>query len=419
MRHLRSFIQAHWDGRSPLLLGYSGGPDSKALLYALLESYASILHVAHVDHGWRSESAQEAEAIRKEIESLQLPFYTVRLNPPKRGNREAIAREERIAFFLKLKQKIPFQACLLAHHGGDLAETTLKRVLEGAHLPFLGGMEEVSSFEELSFWRPFLSISRSEILAFLREKKLEPLMDPSNQDPAYLRARMRSEIFPFLQEKFGKIVEGNLNLLSIRSSELKKYLDKKIQQVPIEKGPWGQWISFLGLERLEARYLLQKLHLALPRELLEDILDALFAKKPNCRFSETLFVDRGLLFILSASPPQFTEMLPISLGKYTHGDWLIEVTESKGPIPPPDWKTVWKGSFVVGLPRGSLALPPPGVHFKKLWNTKKIPSFLRFQVPLFFEEGKPVKEFLSGDKGEEKELVFQVVFSVINSISKE
>ena len=67
LKRVAQFLGAHWDGASPLLLGYSGGPDSKALLYALLEVGCNALQVAHVDHGWREESRGEAEAIRSEI----------------------------------------------------------------------------------------------------------------------------------------------------------------------------------------------------------------------------------------------------------------------------------------------------------------------------------------------------------------
>lgn len=410
MKQLKSFIEKHWDGCSPLLVAYSGGPDSKALLYALFEFYAPFLHVAHVDHGWRHESAEEAEKIKKEIESLGLPFHRTRLTPPQKGNKEAVARRDRFLFFLELKEKFSFQACLLAHHTTDLAETVLKRVFEGARLPSLGSMQEVSFYEEMAVWRPFLSVSRVEIFSFLQKKRLDPLIDPSNSDPIYLRARMRSDIFPFLTEKFGKEIEHNLSLLGYRSSELKEYLDKKIASVKINKGPWGSFFSFLDLERIEARHLLQKVCPLSSRELLESMLDALLTKKTDCRFSDLLFVDRGILFILSSNLPQFTEPLPLALGKYTRGDWKIEVSEGKGSLPETDWEKIWSGSFSVGVADGILVLPPVGSRFKKLWNEKKVPSFLRFQIPVLIRDGIEVKEFLSGKKIVEKNSFFQVDF---------
>lgn len=410
MRELKKFIETHWDKKSPLLLGYSGGPDSKALLYGLIALGVSSLHVAHVDHGWREESALEAEAIRKEIESLSLPFHTLRLHPPRGGNREAVAREKRLAFFSQLHQKIPFQACLLAHQAKDLAETALKRVLEGAQLPFLGGMSSVSQAKMLPLWRPLLFTKRSEIFEFLRSKNLEPLIDPSNENPLYLRARMRMEIFPYLKEQFGKEFEENLILLSQRGGELKEYLDRKVIDRKMEKGPWGARISFLNLERIEARYLLQTLQPALPRNFLESIIDALLLKKPNGSFSKTLFADRGYLFFLSDPFPRFEAPLPLSLGRHTRGEWHIEVTECRGePMAEPRWEAVWSGCFSASMPEGTLALPLTGSSFKDLWNQRKVPSFLRFQFPLLLREGKEIKEFLSGKASKHKN-IFNVKF---------
>ena len=258
MEKAKQFLLAHWDRQSPLLLGYSGGPDSKALLYALLEAGCQALHVAHVDHGWREESAREAEGLREEIEALGLPFHTTRLAPPARGNLEAVAREERMGYFLRLFQETPYQALLLGHQADDLAETSLKRLFEGAHLPFLGGMEAVSHWEGVSLWRPLLGVRRREILHFLKRKGLQPLFDPTNEDPLFLRARMRKETLPFLSRSFGKEVGENLASLSERAYELKRYLDRKIASCRVEKGEWGGAAQCEGLERIEARHLLQK-----------------------------------------------------------------------------------------------------------------------------------------------------------------
>ena len=112
MKRVKDFLATHWEGQSPLLLGYSGGPDSKALLYLVREIEGIDLHVAHVDHGWRKESAEEAALLEEEIKSLGHVFHTTKLHMAAK-NKEAIAREERMAFFLSLFKRYPFQALLL------------------------------------------------------------------------------------------------------------------------------------------------------------------------------------------------------------------------------------------------------------------------------------------------------------------
>ncbi len=299
-RHITSltheFLSVHWDQKSPLLLGYSGGPDSKALLYSLLENGVKP-HLAHVDHGWREESREEAEVLRRESVDLGCPFFTVRLNLPKK---EDEARKGRIEFFRSLFPA--YQAVLLAHQAEDLAETVLKRILEGAHLSYLSGMQPVSNQYGMTLWRPFLNIRRRDILQFLEERSLIPIIDSSNEDPAYLRSRMRSEIFPFLNETFGKETVENLTLLSERAVELKKYLDQQVESVKVEKGPWGILVNLGSLERIEQRHLIQKIareeSIPFSREELETILNWVEEGRERVK-TKKILVDKGRIFFFS------------------------------------------------------------------------------------------------------------------------
>ncbi len=256
-RHVTSvaqeFLSVHWDRRKPLLLGYSGGPDSKALLYALLECNVTP-HLVHVDHGWREESRKETLELQEEARKLGCPFFSTRLE---NARKEDEAREGRYAFFVTFFPK--YASLLLAHTLEDLAETVLKRILEGAHLCNLGGMQPVSKQNGMAIWRPFLRVKKRDLFEFLQERGLPALNDPTNADPAFLRARMRKEIFPLINQWFGKEIYQNLALLSERSYELKKYLDSRISSVPEYKGPWGAIFELKGLGLLEIRHFLLKL----------------------------------------------------------------------------------------------------------------------------------------------------------------
>lgn len=256
-------------------------------------------HLAHVDHGWREESREEAEQLKKEALDLGCPFYSIRLNGPQK---EDAARQGRFAFFQSLFSS--YQALLLAHQAEDLAETVLKRVLEGAHLAHLSGMQPVSQQHGMTLWRPFLGLRREEIRTYLEERSLVPLIDSSNFDPKYLRSRMRMEIFPFLDEKFGKQTVENLTLLSQRASELKKYLDQKVSSVPIERGPWGILVNLNSLERLEQRHLIQKIareeSIFLSREVLETILDWVEEGRKDVQIKK-IWVDKGRIFFFSSA----------------------------------------------------------------------------------------------------------------------
>lgn len=306
----KAFLSVHWDREKPLLLGYSGGPDSKALLYTLLDCGVKP-HIAHFDHGWREESKDEAIAIEEEAKKLGCPFFAVRQEPKEKS--EDKARRERFAFFAKLYHDpsahgiLPsYAALLLAHHADDLAETVLKRVLEGAHISHLGGMREVSHRYGITIWRPFLQLGRSEILEYLEAKALIPFTDSSNSDPVYLRARMRGDIFPFLNDRFGKETKDNLVLLSERAHELKTYLDKRIEQIPIQKGPWGLLCDLSGLETLEQRHLIQKMAAQCALILNRNQLDSLITWIKNGEKSKILrlktkkiLIDAGRIWFFS------------------------------------------------------------------------------------------------------------------------
>jgi tRNA(Ile)-lysidine synthase len=279
-------------------LGYSGGPDSKALLYALLECGIKP-HIAHVDHGWREESSSEAEAIREEARLLNCPFFSKRLEEKLN---EDDARRARLCFFSSIFEG--HQALLLAHHADDLAETVLKRVLEGAHLCHLGAMTPASDQFGMTIWRPLLSVRRSEIVEFLEERAIVAIDDSTNYDPKYLRARMRRELFPFLNKCFGKQSVSNLTLLSERASELKRYLDQKIEGVKIEKGPWGALADLTGMEKIEQRHLIQKMasqeSIVLTRSVLETLLQWI-EEGGRSKFLEIktkkILVDKGRIWI--------------------------------------------------------------------------------------------------------------------------
>lgn len=297
------FLSVHWDQKSPLLLGYSGGPDSKALLYALIEEGIKP-DIVHVDHGWRGESITEAQKIEEEAEKLGCRIFSQRI--PSTLFSEEEAREKRFSFFSKIWRG--HQALFLAHTLDDLAETVLKRLLEGAHLPFLGGMQEVGESFGLRVFRPFLSIKKSEILSFLEERGLSAFWDKTNGDERFLRARLRKTILPFLEESFGKNILENLALLSRRSFELKRFLEKKCEPVEMRKGPWGIFLDFKGVEAFVARYAIQKFlkkeGITLPRKLLDSALEWIEKGVSGKSFSfqeKNFFVDKRVFWIPKSS----------------------------------------------------------------------------------------------------------------------
>lgn len=378
----KRFIDTHWNRKQPLLLGYSGGPDSKALLYALLDAGVHSLHLAHIDHGWRQESRDEAETIRREAARLGLPCHMRRLRLESSANLEASGREERLRFFTELCAQFPFQAVLLAHHSGDLAETVLKRILEGAALYRWAGFTEISAFDSLVIWRPWLKINKGQILAYLAQRGLPFIDDCSNRDRRFLRARMRAEIVPALQKSFGKEVVSNLVYISDSAAQLHRYLDRNVRRLREEKreGPWGVYWDAEEWDPLEARYFFQQWD-CYSRAELDTAVHALQQGAAHRSFGP-LVVDRKKIFAFQNPLPAFGSPVLLREGQFQSGDWILEITPHKETeIRLPDWRELWSGAARASLPEGTIALNLNSSTTAKRYSNAKIPQPLRLRVP--------------------------------------
>jgi len=102
--------------------------------------------------------------------------------------------------------------------------------LEGASLSALKGILPVSNLEGMEVWRPLLDTDKTALRAWLEEKGLTPIEDPTNEDPRYLRGKMRKAILPQLEGHFGKEIRSNLRRLGESAQELSDYLARKVEK---------------------------------------------------------------------------------------------------------------------------------------------------------------------------------------------
>lgn len=185
-----------------LCVGFSGGPDSTALLHALAQLPAARtrgLRAVHVDHGLHRDSGAWSAHCREFCASLQLRCEVVRVQTATDGGEglEAAARRARYeAFSGSLHDD---EWLLLAHHRDDQVETVLLKLLRGAGPEGLGGMRELRPFARGQLWRPLLSIPRGSLRDYLGAHALSFITDPSNADTRLARNHLRHEILPRLQ----------------------------------------------------------------------------------------------------------------------------------------------------------------------------------------------------------------------------
>jgi len=179
-----------------VLVAVSGGSDSLALLTILHELAPALslsLHVAHFDHRWRANSADDARFV-EDIAGRWGYATTIGLANPAAPHTEDTARVARYQFLRTTAAAAGNNVIALGHTQDDQIETLLLHLLRGAGTHGLAGMRPRAG--ELA--RPLLTTSRKEITDFLRDRNLTPRVDPSNTDPRFARNRLRQSILPAL-----------------------------------------------------------------------------------------------------------------------------------------------------------------------------------------------------------------------------
>ncbi len=184
----------------PVAVGWSGGADSTALLLAM-KTGGYAVEAWHVDHGWRGESAREAELLRRRAELWQIPFVSDRLSSDGSGKSEAQARKGRYRCFQRWSGERGVNLICIAHHREDQAETVCMRMLQGAGPGGCCGMLARRNMGAMVVARPLLHVPRGELRRALRIADIPWLEDPSNRDPKIWRNRIRHQLFPAIRER--------------------------------------------------------------------------------------------------------------------------------------------------------------------------------------------------------------------------
>lgn len=190
-----------------LCVGFSGGPDSSALLHALAnlpEARVRGLRAVHIDHGLHADSHRWAHHCQTICDRLDVPLDIQRVEVDTQSGTgpEAAARNARYAVFAAQLQA--GESLLTAHHRDDQVETVLLKLLRGAGPEGLGGMRERRPFASGWLWRPLLDTPREVLADYLHDHGIESIQDPSNQSTRYARNFLRLDILPQLTAHWPK-----------------------------------------------------------------------------------------------------------------------------------------------------------------------------------------------------------------------
>jgi tRNA(Ile)-lysidine synthase len=184
-----------------VVVACSGGPDSSAMLDALARLAPPRgwrLHVVHVDHGLRPESAAEAARVGELAASNSLPFTGLQVTVPSGPSLQDQARRVRHTALAGLADAIHASAIALGHTADDQAETVLMRLLSSATPRSLVAM----AAREGRLARPLLRVWRDATVAYCAAREIATVDDPGNADRRFLRSRVRHDLLPALEAVF-------------------------------------------------------------------------------------------------------------------------------------------------------------------------------------------------------------------------
>ena len=187
-----------------IVVGCSTGPDSMALVDMLLkvrDKYQLSIIIAHVNHNVRKESYEEAKFLEDYCNKKNLIFESMVIENYGDDNFHNEARFIRYNFFDNIVHKYDADYLMTAHHGDDLIETVLMRIVRGSNLSGYSGFKSYIEMDDYVIARPLINYTKEELENYDKENNVTYFVDASNSKDTYTRNRYRKYVLPFLKEE--------------------------------------------------------------------------------------------------------------------------------------------------------------------------------------------------------------------------
>lgn len=175
-------------------MAVSGGVDSVCLLDMLAQHGGYELVVAHVNHGIREDSVNDAELVRALAKKYQFNIVITMLNLPKNTSENDL-REARYDFLFEQMKLQDAMAIITAHHADDVLETSIMNIQRGTdRYGAAGGMNREGII------RPLIGATKQELLEYAKLHLLQWHEDTTNKDIKYTRNKIRHEVIPSINK---------------------------------------------------------------------------------------------------------------------------------------------------------------------------------------------------------------------------
>jgi tRNA(Ile)-lysidine synthase len=266
------------DSGDKILVGFSGGPDSMALLHSLNITKALLnikICALHINHQLRAKAADQDERFAIQIcKKWNVPIRTEKVDVKKYAQKHKLSIEEsaRVLRYEELSQwakRLHCNKIAIGHNANDNVETVIINLIRGTGLAGLAGIPPKRD----NIIRPLIETDRSEILAYLRSNKLNYCHDLTNLELGLRRNYIRHKIIPLLEG-----LNPNLTETVMRNSQIVRDIDKDIINIAKVAKKSVVYKRGKGI-KLDIKKLLSYNH-SIQREIIKEIL-------PHLSFKET------------------------------------------------------------------------------------------------------------------------------------
>jgi len=240
MKEAKSYLKKMLKESDTCVLALSGGPDSMCLLDILLkekEAKNFKIIAVHINHNTRKACEKEQNFVKKYLKNKEVTLETYKIDSYKKKFTEQEGREKRYKILKEVVKKYHADYLFTAHHGDDLTETILMRIIRGSTLNGYAGMKKESIWDNVTIVRPLIFHTKKEILTYLEENNIPYVIDESNLNDAYLRNKIRHNILPYLENiepkyhkkflKFSEALEQTNQFINSQVSEIKNNIIEK------------------------------------------------------------------------------------------------------------------------------------------------------------------------------------------------
>ena len=283
-----SLITEHTDLSKSIFIGYSGGPDSTALVHLLsiLNAKQELnLKAIHINHNLSKHSSIWENHCIETCSKLNVNLITKSIEiKVDGGGLESASRKARYRVFKKILTRD--DQLLLGHHSDDVAETLIMRLMRGTGPDGMEGPKLKRSLGQGVLVRPFLGVSKKEILDYLKKHNIDYIKDDSNLSSDFDRNYLRNEIFPMLEKKWNNFSNRVSNFSKITKDRNDNYSDLMHEK-------YDDLISnSINLKKLKElsdpliadvlRYSIKKCNLAVPNsKIIEEIIKTFVYSSPG------------------------------------------------------------------------------------------------------------------------------------------